>query len=233
MSTSIKGASFFREETFAFLFELAANNDREWFHANKHRYESLVREPALAFIEAMAPELEVISSHFVASSKKVGGSLMRVYRDTRFSRDKTPYKTNIGIQFRHELGKDVHAPGFYAHISLDRCFLGAGIWHPDSEALGKIRTAINDRPQAWKKACGDTRFKEMFRPAGDSLKRAPMGYATDHPLIDDLKRKDHIAICNLNEADVLSEDFPSLAGERYAAASPHMWFLCKALNLHF
>ena len=233
MNMSIEKTPAFSEETFTFLFELAANNEREWFHANKHRYEELVREPALAFIEAMASELEVISPHFTASPKKVGGSLMRVYRDTRFSRDKTPYKTNIGIQFRHELGRDVHAPGYYLHISLDECFLGAGIWHPASAELGRIRKAINDQPKAWKMACDDVHFNEAFQLSGDRLKRAPAGYVMDHPLLEDLKRKDHIAICNLDADNILSKDFPMFAGERFAAASPYMRFLCKALNLSF
>ena len=101
----------FTKSTFSFLDELAASNNRAWFEENKSRYESLVREPALAFIEAMEPALRKFAPNLRAEPRKVGGSLMRVFRDTRFSRDKTPYKTNIGIQFRHSLGKDVHAPG--------------------------------------------------------------------------------------------------------------------------
>ena len=125
----------FKTSTIKFLRELEKNNNRDWFEANKHRYESDVREPALAYIEAMAPRLAKISPHFIASPKKVGGSLMRVYRDVRFSKDKTPYKTNIGIQFRHSAGKDVHAPGFYMHIEPSQVFIAAGIWRPDSEML--------------------------------------------------------------------------------------------------
>ena len=102
--------------TLRFLRELERNNDREWFAVNKPRYEALVREPALDFIATMGPKLLSISDHFVALPKKTGGSLMRVYRDTRFGKDKTPYKTNIGIQFRHEVAKDIHAPGYYLHI---------------------------------------------------------------------------------------------------------------------
>ena len=116
----------FSKSTFKFLDQLAANNNRTWFEENKPRYESLIREPALEFIEAMAPALKMFAPHFRADPRKMGGSLMRVYRDARFSRDKTPYKTNIGIQFRHELGKDVHAPGFYVHISTAECFLAVG-----------------------------------------------------------------------------------------------------------
>ena len=137
----------FSKSTFKFLDQLAANNKRVWFEENKPRYEALVREPALEFIEAMAPALHTFAPHFRADSRKMGGSLMRVYRDARFSRDKTPYKTNIGIQFRHELGKDVHAPGFYVHIASTECFLAVGCWHPEPDALGRIRDFIAQKPE--------------------------------------------------------------------------------------
>ncbi|PIP02194.1 MAG: TIGR02453 family protein, partial [Zetaproteobacteria bacterium CG23_combo_of_CG06-09_8_20_14_all_54_7] len=104
-------ATHFTPATMAYLETLAANNNRDWFQEHKHRYEQDVREPALAFIEAVGARLPAIAPHFTADARKMGGSLMRVYRDSRFSKDKTPYKTNIGIQFRHEAGKDVHAPG--------------------------------------------------------------------------------------------------------------------------
>ena len=90
------GFEGFPKTCIPFLRQLAKNNQRLWFNDNKHRYETAVREPALAFIESMGPELKKLSPHFRASAKKVGGSLMRVYRDTRFARDKTPYKTNVG-----------------------------------------------------------------------------------------------------------------------------------------
>ena len=115
----------FDRNTFRFLAELGANNERDWFEANRHRYERHVLEPALAFIERMAPNIERLSRHLLAVPKRTGGSLMRVYRDTRFGHDKRPYKTNIGIQFRHERGRDVHAPGLYVHIEPGGCFLGA------------------------------------------------------------------------------------------------------------
>ena len=133
---------YFSDETFQFLSSLALNNNRVWFEENKQRYEDAVRTPALRFIDDIAVELAAISPHFLAIPKKVGGSLMRVYRDTRFSKDKRPYKTNIGIHFRHEVGKDVHAPGFYLHIAPGECFVGVGVWRPDSRALAKIRDAI-------------------------------------------------------------------------------------------
>src|SRR4029079_19043943 len=135
-------ARSFDRETFRFLAELAAHNERAWFEANKQRYWDYCMEPAVAFIRAMAPAIASISPHLVANARRLGGSLMRIHRDTRFARDKSPYKINIGIQFRHERGRDVHAPGLYVHIVPGSCFLGAGIWHPDPHALRAIRTEI-------------------------------------------------------------------------------------------
>ena len=134
-----------------FLKDLKKNNNRPWFQANKDRYEREVLEPALAFIRAMGPKLRKISPFFVASDSRVGGSLMRIYRDTRFGKDKTPYKTNVGIQFRHERGRDVHAPGFYVHLEPGECFLALGVWKPDRDALELIRQAILERPEPWKR----------------------------------------------------------------------------------
>mgnify|MGYP003430300666 FL=1 len=125
-----------------FLGDLAENNNRDWFEANKGRYEADVREPARAFVRAMAPRLLKISRELVADDRKIGGSIMRVHKDVRFSRDKSPYKTNLGIQFRHRTGKDVHAPGLYVHIQPGTLFLGAGMWHPEPDALHALRTAI-------------------------------------------------------------------------------------------
>ncbi len=125
----------FEPTIFQFLEELTDNNNRPWFQENKRRYESQVLEPSLAFIRAFAPRLQKISPFFVASDRRVGGSLMRVYRDTRFAGNQQPYKTNVGIQFRHQFGRDVHAPGFYVHIATDECFLAAGVWRPERDAL--------------------------------------------------------------------------------------------------
>ena len=131
-----------RPELTKFLRQLAKNNNREWFQKNKERYEGEVRDPLLRFVEAFGPRLQKISPHFVADPKKMGGSLFRIYRDTRFSRDKSPYKTFCGVQFRHERAKDVHAPGFYLHIQPDEVFVGVGLWHPEGDTLRLIRDAI-------------------------------------------------------------------------------------------
>jgi len=225
--------AYFTPATFNFLGTLAANNTREWFTAHQQDYEKLVRAPALDFITDIADELPVISQHFLAQSRKVGGSLMRIHRDTRFVRDKTPYKTNIGIQFRHEAGKDIHAPGYYLHIAPDECFIGIGLWHPESDALFRIREAIAQRSESWVAARDNTEFRHHFTLGGESISQAPRGFAKDHPLIEDLKRKDFIGMASLSEAEVTSDHLLTLVIERFAQADPYMRFLCKALDIRF
>jgi uncharacterized protein (TIGR02453 family) len=224
---------YFSKQTFAFLSALAQNNNREWFEQHQQEYEDLVRTPALDFISDMSHEMPALSRHFLAQPKKVGGSLMRVYRDTRFSRDKTPYKTNIGIQFRHELGKDIHAPGYYLHISPGECFVGVGLWHPDADALFRIREAIVQKPEAWLAVRDDAAFSDHYELVGDTLANAPRGFAKDHPLVTDLKRKDFIGLANLTEATIASSKLRTQVVERYRQAAPLIRFLCDALELRF
>lgn len=233
MKKKSKPAGAFSQATFAFLAELSANNEREWFEANKARYEAVVREPALDFIAAMAPLLEDFAPAFRAEPRKVGGSLMRVFRDTRFSRDKRPYKTNVGIQFRHLLGKDVHAPGFYVHIANDECFLGAGCWRPEADPLRRIRDRVAAEPERWFAARDDAGFAGRWQLVGDSLTRPPRGYAADHVAIGDLKRKDFIALAPLSRAEAVGPGLVELAAERFAAAEPLMRFLCEALGVPY
>jgi len=224
-------AEFFSEDTFDFLSRLGANNNRDWFKAHKDEYEAFVREPALDFIRAMQPELARFAPHFVASDKKVGGSLMRIYRDVRFGKNKAPYKTNIGIQFRHEVGKDIHAPGFYLHIEAHEVFVGAGIWHPDSPSIKKIRAYIDAHPTRWNDAVHDAQFCKSFHLAGDSLKRAPKGYPMDHPMIEELKRKDFIGIAPLFPELILQDDLTGLIAGCFEVAQPLMQQLCRALGI--
>lgn len=228
-----KSSARFSDAAIRFLAELERNNNREWFAANKHRYERDVLDPSLSFIDAMQVPLAKVSKNFVAAPKRVGGSLMRIYRDTRFARDKTPYKTNIGIQFRHEQGKDVHAPGYYLHIDPHEVFVGVGLWHPPSDALAAIRQRLDARPAEWKRARDDARFRRQFALAGESLKRPPRGYPADHPLIDDLRRKDFIAVKSLSHSAVTRNGFVDRVAASFAVATPFMRFLCKAVDVPF
>ena len=220
---------YFTTKTFQFLKELAKNNDREWFAANKPRYEDHVKVPALRFIQDFGPTLEKISPHFHAGPR----SLFRIYRDTRFSKDKRPYKTHTGIQFRHDRGGDVHAPGFYLHIEPGACFLGLGLWHPDGPTTRKIREAIVDDPAAWKRAAHRRQFIGSFALSGEELTRAPRGFDPEHPLIEDLKRKDFIAGKDLPQTFITSGDLPKQLGKAFAAGADLMAFLCKAVEVPF
>jgi uncharacterized protein (TIGR02453 family) len=225
--------SYFGRDTFNFLRDLADNNDREWFQANRDRFERHVKEPAQRFILDFAEPLAAISKAFVADPRPVGGSMFRIHRDTRFSNDKSPYKTHVGIQFRHHAARDVHAPGFYMHIEPGQSFCGVGIWHPDGKTLKKIRDAIVDSPAAWRRAVGDDDFREQFELGGDSLKRPPRGYEPEHPLIDDLKRKDFIGGAEIADKEVTSADLLQRFTELANAGAPLNRFLCKAVGLPF
>jgi uncharacterized protein (TIGR02453 family) len=225
--------SVFGPELFSFLSELRANNNREWFAANKHRYENDVLEPALEFIEAFAPRLEKISPHFRADARPSGGSLFRIYRDTRFSKDKSPYKTNVGMQFRHEAAKDAHAPGYYLHIGPGESFGGAGIWHPDTAAATRIREAIVDDPARWKRATRTGAFAKRLELGGESLKRVPSWADQEHPFADDLRRKDFFGSARFTESDVLAPGFVGEYASVCRAAAPLMQFLCDALDVPY
>lgn len=222
---------FFTQASFKYLEKLNTNNHRVWFDSHRQEYEDAVRTPALDFIAAMADDLRAISPHFLALPRKVGGSLMRVHRDVRFGKDKRPYKTNIGIQFRHAQGKDVHAPGFYVHLEPKECFLGVGIWRPDAPALAHIRTAIAENSAAWISASRGKKFSRDFELAGDSLVNAPRGYAKDHPLLQDLKRKDFIAVTEFSSHLATNARFQTDVVKSFRIALPYMRFLCRSLEL--
>jgi uncharacterized protein (TIGR02453 family) len=223
----------FTQDVFDFLTDLQANNSRDWFQANKKRYEDAVVESSLAFISAFDQRLATITGHIEAVPKRVGGSLFRIYRDTRFGHDKTPYKTHVGIHFRHRQAKDVHCPSFYLHLEPGGVFAGAGIWRPDRDALASIRTAIVERTAAWRKVAHDADFRARFKLDGESLKRPPRGFDAEHPAIEDLKRKDFIAVQQLDEAAVLESDFVDQFADVCRSASDYVRFLCTAVGVPY
>src|SRR5512138_821173 len=148
-----KRSPWFTPALFRFLEELRLHNDRDWFERNKERYVRDVRDPMLRFIADVAPVLKRIAPPLVADPRPVGGSMFRIHRDTRFSRDKTPYKTHLAAQIRHRAaGGDVHAPGFYLHLEPGGSFFSAGIWGPEPPLAKAIRDRIQAKPREWK-AC--------------------------------------------------------------------------------
>jgi uncharacterized protein (TIGR02453 family) len=226
-------ARYFAPATFRFLSELAAHNERDWFNANKARYLSDVQEPALQFVADFAPKLAKVSEHFVADPRPQGGSLFRIYRDTRFSKDKTPYKTHVAMRFGHEAGGDVHAPGFYLHIEPGASYAGAGLWRPEAPLARQIRQAIVDDPVGWKKAAHGKAFLTRFEPDGDSLARPPQGFDPNHPLIEDLKRKDFIGGTRLEDQLVTSDRLITEFAAITKTAAPYVAFLTRSVGLPF
>lgn len=205
---------------FDFLRELRANNDREWFNANKPRFAEHVREPALAFVEDFELLLDDVSPHFK-------GTTFRIHRDTRFARDKTPYKTHTGIHFRHEQAEGAHSLGFYLHLEPDNVFCGFGVWRPEREPLRRIREAIAHRPQAWLKAIDGLELE------GTALKRAPAGFDPQHPQIEHVKRKDFVAMARLDEATATAPGFLGVYLEECRRGAPLVRFLADAVGVRF
>lgn len=218
----------FGPELFDFLRELRENNTREWFAANKHRYEAHAKEPMLHFIARFGDRLPEVSPHFVSDARPQGGSMFRIHRDIRFSKDKSPYKTALAAHFRHRSAGDVHAPGFYLHIEPGNSIGGGGIWHPDTRSLARIRAAIASDSLEW----------EAVRSMGvdlegDALKRPPAGYTADHPHVEDLKRKDFYAMVSFADAEVCEPEFVDRYLEACRTVSPLVRFIADTLDLPF
>jgi uncharacterized protein (TIGR02453 family) len=224
------GTAHFSPALFDFLRELRLNNDRAWFQKNRARYEADVRDPALRFIEAAAPGLRKLSSHLVADPRPIGGSLFRVNRDIRFSSDKSPYKTAVGMSFGHDRSRSGPAPGLYLHLEPGDSFGGGGIHMPDSATLKRIRDAIVADTGAWRKVVSDPRFGPMHRNMGEALKRAPQGYDPEHPFVEDLKRKSQTWHVAFSEAEVCALGFLDAYLDACRAAGAFHRFMAKALD---
>lgn len=217
----------------AFLDKLADHNDRDWFKANQKEYEAVVREPVRQLIRDMAPVLVDHAPALTADDRKVGGSMMRPQRDTRFSADKTPYKTHVGVQFRHRAGKDVHAPGLYLHIAPDEVFVGLGLYRPASKDLKAIRQRIADEPASFTEIVEDPALHAdwTFGDVDNTLKTAPRGFDKDHPMIAWLNMKSHILVHTPDDtAWVYRDDLPAELGRLLESGRRYAGFLCGAMG---
>jgi uncharacterized protein (TIGR02453 family) len=221
----------FSPELFRFLTQLARNNDREWFAENKAWYERDVRDPLLRFIGDVAAPLRAISVTITADPRPSGGSMFRIYRDTRFSKSKTPYKTHASAQFRHLGHRDAHGPCFYLHLEPNKVFGGAGIWRPDGPSVQAIRQAIIENATLWKKITRSRGLRSQAAFGGDSLKRPPRGFDANHPLVEDLKRKDFLVVTNWTEADAVKSDFLKRFVRFAKTVGPYNEFLARSLEL--
>src|SRR5258708_4816773 len=220
--------AYFNPKLFHFLEQLGRNSRRAWFLKHRPEFEELVRQPGLRFVTDVQLRLREVSTWLVADPKRNGGSVFRVYRAVRFSKDKSPYKTHVGMNFWHASATEVvHGPGLYLHLEPKGCFLAGGIWQPDSRSLARIRDAIAWKQEEWSAAkCG-------LRLGGETLTRPPRGYSADHPLIEDLKRKDLIASIDLTQTQVCGSRFLEDFLKAARKMTPLLKFLSEAVKLRF
>jgi uncharacterized protein (TIGR02453 family) len=227
------GRRYFSTATFDFLQDLELFNERAWFEANRERYERDVREPMLELIEDIRAPLHArVSPHLVCDPRKVGGSMFRIHRDVRFAKDKSPYKTQAGAFFRHDVGRETPAPGVYLHLEPGNCFVGAGVYRPPTDTLRTLRQAMADDPTGWDAA------RAMVRPRGwqfleGALVRMPRGFPPDHPLADDLRRTSIAISRPLTEHQVTGPAALTAIVDRAAQARPLLAWLSHALDLSF
>ena len=219
----------FPKDFHVFFRELAKHNEREWFQANKQRYLDSVMTPLRAFVAAMDLPLGRTADCFVADSR----SIFRIYNDMRFH-DAKPYKDHAACQFRHEAGKDAHAPGFYVQFEPTEVFFGGGIWRPPSAQLRAVREAIEADPERWKKLTRSAAFRRRFGGVeGDSLTRPPQGFEPAHPMIEDIKRTSFFAVEQAKPSSIHSKDFVRDVAKSFEALGPFMEFLTEAVGLPF
>jgi len=217
---------------FDFLRELKANNKKEWFDANKDRYVADVRDPLLAFIVAFRPRLLEISPYLVADPKPTGGSMFRIYRDTRFSKNKEPYKTTASAFFSHQTGGK-EGPGIYLHLEPESCFIGIGHWRPDPVARTRVTNAIAAKPDSWRDATSSKEFRKLLKMEGEQLAKLPKQYDPQHPFAEDLRRKDFIVISYFSEKQACAKDFIERFNDISRAAAPYLGFIVKAAGLRW
>jgi uncharacterized protein (TIGR02453 family) len=225
MSATRPAAAYepFRPEALQFLADLAQHNDRAWFQPRKAEFERLVKTPMEALCTVLAERFAEQDVPLLADPKR---SPFRIYRDTRFSKDKSPYKTWQGAEFPWLGGATVEsgarsAAGGYFHFAPGEIFVGGGMWHPDRERLAAFRTVVDREPERVLAATRDPAFAATYGSIeGDRLTRVPAGFRADHPQADLLRLKDVVFSRRLSDAEATSTDLPDLITSSMAAAVP-------------
>ena len=211
-----------------FLGELKQNNTREWFAENKQKYDK-ANKSLLTLVEELIPVVQRIDSSIGALTAK--DCVFRIYRDTRFSPDKTPYKTNMGAYFARGGSKSIYA-GYYMHLEPGNSMLAGGIWMPEPEALKRIRQEIYYNSAEFKSLLESKSFKDTFGTLSEEgkLKNPPRDFPADFPDIDLLKNKNFTMFHSLSDEKVRSEDFPVIFSKVFEAMKPVNDFLNKAFK---
>ena len=227
----------FRPAALTFLRSLARNNKREWFEANRERYETEVRRPLRILVEEVDARLGELAPEMVGNPKR---SIFRIYRDVRFSKDKSPYKTNAAAWFYHrDAGHAVGTAavhggaGFYFQIAAKECEVAGGIWMPPTAALKTLRQAIAEDHGSLTAILQQAAFRRAFGRLSEEavLKRTPRGFDPDHPAAALLRYKSFTVSRQLSDAEVLSPKLPDIIARRYATMLPFVRWLNRVLGL--
>jgi uncharacterized protein (TIGR02453 family) len=201
-----------------FFVDLSAHNEKAWFDANRARYEASVKAPFALLLQALEPALAKVTPQLSSTP-----SPMRINRDIRFSKDKSPYKTHASSMILHRTQK--RGPGmlgFFLRVG-DECLLGGGVSAPDATGLAAIWAAIVAKPNEWAKVCRDMQ--------GDGLKKVPSAFPADHRFAEDLKRKEFFRLVPFTKKQVLAAEFPKTIEGAMRELEPMLGFFAKALKL--
>ena len=223
----------FDRDLLRFLAELKTHNNRAWFEKNRARYERVYKQAFASFVSDFAPRLAKISPYLVADPRPSGGSVMRIFRDTRFSPDKSPYRSYTVVHFGHKDAGEGRAPGLFLYVAPDEISAGGGVWHPEPPVAAKIRTAIAKDAAGWLRATARPAFRKKFDLTGESLKRPPPGVAKDHPLLNELMRKDFVASTTIPPSEFVAPSFAETYWRVCTDVSPMLRFLCTAIGLKY
>ena len=210
------GFTGFRPEALTFLVELGLNNDRSWFQPRKAAYEALLKRPLERLCSALDAEFRARGVPLAADPAR---SPFRIYRDVRFSKDKSPYKTNVGASF--PWSGDGGGVGGYFHLEPGAVFIGGGMWHPSTARLAAWRDTVVQERAGVHAVLDAPSFRASFGAVGgDHLKRAPTGYASDDPDLELLKLKDVVFSRPLTDADIGAADLPATIADALEPAVP-------------
>ncbi len=219
--------SGFPAEALQFFRDLEKNNDRDWFKARKSVFDQSVKGPMTELVLALGQDFEQFAPGYLTDPKK---AIYRIYRDTRFSSDKTPYKTHIAASFNHKSLVRHAAAGFYFHLSPKELLVGGGVYMPGSQELLAIRRHIAADPAAYRKIESNRTFKRYFgEVVGARLKRPPKGFDPDHPAIETLKQKQFLASDRLDPKLALSPKLLAELSRRFKALAPFIEYLNEPL----
>jgi uncharacterized protein (TIGR02453 family) len=219
----------FPKEGLDFLRQLKRNNNRAWFEKHKPEYEFDVKLPMQSFIASLQPYFDSFAPEFDVNPKR---SLFRIYRDIRFSKDKTPYKTHVAAHFvLRGKPKGTEGSGYYLHIEPGSIFLGGGIYMPDGDQLKKIRRQIASQPKAFLDIVTNKEFVKRFKKIdGDKLQRVPTGFDPNHPIAEWLKLKQFFVSVDWKEDKCLKTRIVKDAARVFEEATPLVAFLNDSMK---